>query len=124
MCFLVGSVENRFFMLKPVIRLAGLGFYGRRPAADRHRCRVGRFSGKVGRVERVGWVPGLLGHPYMQVVHLGPHELLYKYIMHQVPVIPPRAKEAYYSRIMKVLLVSFHEHEYCSKRILQKELLW
>ena len=51
-------------MLKPVNRPAGLGFYGRRPAADRRQRRVGRFSGRVGRIGWVDRAPGLLGHPY------------------------------------------------------------
>ena len=51
-------------MFKPVNRPVGLGFSGWRPAADRCRRWVGRFSGRVGQVGRVGRVPGLAGHPY------------------------------------------------------------
>ena len=65
MCFLVRSVENRFFMLKPVNQSTGLWFYGRSPTTDRHRRQVGWFSGRVGQVGRVGWVLGLLGHSYL-----------------------------------------------------------
>ena len=63
MCFPVGSIENRFFMLKPVNWPAGLEFYGRIPVADYRRRRVGQLLGWVSQVGRVSRVPGLLGHP-------------------------------------------------------------
>ena len=47
MCFLVKLVENQFYMLKPINQLAGLGFYGWRPAAD---VRLAGFW---------GWLAGL-----------------------------------------------------------------
>ena len=66
-CFSIRSFENRFFMLKPVNRLAGLGFWGRIPIANRHQRRVGWFSSRIGRVGQVGQVPCLVGHPYYDI---------------------------------------------------------
>ena len=48
---------------KPANRPAGYGFWRRRTAIDRHRHRVGRYSGRIGRFFRVGRVPVFCGQP-------------------------------------------------------------
>ena len=53
---------------KPANRPAGYGFWRRRTATDRHRRRVGRYSGRIRRFFRVGRVPVFCGQP--QVDHI------------------------------------------------------